>query len=106
MATKNLEELVAKKESPVLKKRTSPEEVTNDTQPTEKKSPLKKRSTPLDEMNPENSVATLMKKRELPGDDKESVNPLKKKTNPFDKKDEEPKEKSSLDKMRERIAAL
>lgn len=105
MATKNLEELVAKKESPVLKKRTSPEEVTNDAQPTEKKSPLKKRSTPLDEMNPENSVATLMKKRELPGEDKESVNPLKKKTNPFDKKDEEPKEKSSLDKMRERIAA-
>lgn len=105
MATKNLEELVAKKESPVLKKRTSPEEVTNDAQPTEKKSPLKKRSTPLDEMNPENSVATLMKKRELPGEDKESANPLKKKTNPFDKKDEEPKEKSSLDKMRERIAA-
>ena len=105
MATKNLEELVAKKESPVLKKRTSPEEVTNDAQPTEKKSPLKKRSTPLDEMNPENSVATLMKKRELPGEDKESVTPLKKKTNPFDKKDEEPKEKSSLDKMRERIAA-
>ena len=34
MATKNLEELVAKKESPVLKKRTSPEEVTNDAQPT------------------------------------------------------------------------
>ena len=64
-----------------------------------------KRSTPLDEMNPENSVATLMKKRELPGEDKESVTPLKKKTNPFDKKDEEPKEKSSLDKMRERIAA-
>jgi hypothetical protein len=77
MATKNLEELVAKKESPVLKKRTSPEEVTNDAQPTEKKSPLKKRSTPLDEMNPENSVATLMKKRELPGEDKESVTPFK-----------------------------
>ena len=105
MATKNIEELGVKKESPILKKRTSPDEIANQGDATEKKTPLKKRTTPLDEPNAEKSVASMLKKRELPTEEKEQATPLKKKINPLDIQKEEPKEKSSLDKMRERIAA-
>ena len=105
MANINLEETAKKQESPILKKRTLPGDVVATSEVVEKKSPLKKRTTPLDQPNAENSVASLLKKRELPTEEKEAVTPLKKKKNPFDIQDEEPKEKSSLDKMRERIAA-
>jgi len=105
MATKKIEEIGVKKETPILKKRTTVEDVVKVESSSEKKTPLKKRTTPLDEPNVEKSAASLMKKRELPTDDTSAQTPLKKKANPFDKVDEEPKEKSSLDKMRERIAA-
>lgn len=105
MATKITEEVSVKKENPILKKRTSPEDIAKQDEVTEKKSPLKKRTTPLDEPNAEKSVASLLKKRELPTEEKSVATPLKKKVNPLDIAKEEPKEKSSLDKMRERIAA-
>lgn len=104
MATKKLEEIGLKKDTPVLKKRIAPGEGVSE-EVVEKKSPLKKRTTPLDEPNAEKSVATLLKKKENPLDETAKPSPLKKKKNPFDTADEEPKEKSSLDKMRERIAA-
>ena len=97
MATKKLEEIGLKKDTPVLKKRIAPGEGVSE-EVVEKKSPLKKRTTPLDEPNAEKSVATLLKKKENPLDETAKPSPLKKKKNPFDTADEEPKEKSSLDK--------
>lgn len=81
------DEVGVKKESPILKKRTAPEDVKVEKETTTKTSPLKKRTLPGDEPNAEKSVASILKKRELPTEETE------------------PKEKSSLDKMRERIAA-
>ena len=104
MATKKIEEIGVKKEMPILKKRIAPGEI-SETEVAEKKSPLKKRTTPLDEPNAEKSVAALLKKKENPLDETAKPSPLKKKKNPLDEVEEEPKEKSSLDKMRERIAA-
>lgn len=104
MATKKIEEIGVKKEMPILKKRIAPGEI-SETEVVEKKSPLKKRTTPLDEPNAEKSVAALLKKKENPLDETAKPSPLKKKKNPLDEVEEEPKEKSSLDKMRERIAA-
>lgn len=105
MAKINLDEIGKKSESPILKKRIMPGDVVSSNETEEKKSPLKKRTTPLDEPNAEKSVASLLTKRELPTEDKESSTPLLKKKSPLDTQQDENKEKSSLDKMRERIAA-
>lgn len=84
------DEVGVKKETPILKKRTAPEDLKVEKVDSPKPSPLKKRVLPGDEPSAENNVASLLKKRELPKEENNQT---------------EQKEKSSLDKMKERIAA-
>ena len=98
-----------KKEAPVIKKRTTPDEASS---PVLKKKEIVKEAEPKKEEK--NDKPSILKKRELPGDAKvEESSPLKKKINLSDQSEpiftktekESSQEKSSLDKMRERIAA-
>ena len=91
MATKKEETSV--KTSPVLKKRTSPDDIITTESTSTSVNPLKKRILPGDE-----PIKTVKEKKEMP---------LKKKTeNPLDQQaPTETKEKSSLEQMKERIAA-
>ena len=107
-----------KSESPLLKKRDLPTESIN-IEEKKKESPLlKKRELPTDAPKTieKKSESPLLKKRELPGSETKSqeTSGLKKKVDPFDVKEpmfnkseeaESSQGKSSLDKMRERIAA-
>ena len=60
------DEVGVKKETPILKKRTAPEDLKVEKVDSPKPSPLKKRVLPGDEPSAENNVASLLKKRELP----------------------------------------
>ena len=99
MTTTKKEDVSVKKEMPVLKKRTAPEETIPVEETAEKKSPLKKRSLPTDTGT--DTPVVLKKSTPAPTEKKEI--PLKGKKIATD--EAEQKEKSSLDKMRERIAA-
>jgi len=94
MATTNKEETKTKV-SPILKKRTSPDELVSNESTSTGVNPLKKRVLPGDE-----PVQNDKEKKGMPLK-KKVINPLEQET----PTDSETKEKSSLEQMKERIAA-